>query len=214
MRRSSPRRRLKITCASLADAFRQRATPVPSTFPRVARCPKALLAFCVSCYPTSTCASSAVGLRLRRSSSRRRPKSLARLSRSRVVGTRPSCRRPSLASLVSTTALLAFRVCRVPISAFASGAVGLRLRRSSSRRRAKSLARLSRSRVVGHAACAVDLPSRCSSPRRHCLRFASLAFPSRRAPQATSVFACVARRHDGVLNHSPLHIAQPTSRPP
>ena len=73
------------------------------------------------------------------------PASLAK----RVVGTRLPHRRPSLASLVATTALLAFRVSRVPISACASGPVDLRSLRSSSRRRCKSLARLSRSRVVG-----------------------------------------------------------------
>ena len=55
---------------------------------------------------------------------------------------------------------------------------------------------------LARASCAVDLPSRRSSQRRRCLRFASLAFPHRRAPQAPSSFACVARRHDGVPNHS------------
>ena len=76
----------------------------------------------------------AVDLRTRRSSSPRRPISRARHSRSRVAGVRLPRRRPSFALIVATTVLLSFRVSRVFISACASGAVGLRVRRSSTRR--------------------------------------------------------------------------------
>ena len=160
----------------------------------------ALLAFRISRVPISTCAPS-VFARVAC-----RPNGVpnnSRVSLLRTVGARLLRRRSSLSSLVATTSLLAFRISRVPTSACASGALGLRSRCLSSLRRPESLARLSSLRVsLVCASCAVDLPSRRSSQRRRCLRFASVAFPHRRAPQAPSAFACVARRHDRVLNHS------------
>ena len=66
----------------------------------------------------------------------------------------------------------------------------------------KSLARLSLSHAGG-----ARLPRRQPSlaslvAQRHYLRSASLAIRPRRVPQAPSVFACVARRHDGIQNYS------------
>ena len=97
-----------------------------------------------------------------------------RFLRSRVVGAHLPRRLSSLASQVATTALLAFRVSHTPHlgvchddgAACASrlsqlrpdvtlDAVGLHSLRSSSQRRRKSLARLSRSHAVG-----VRLPRR------------------------------------------------------
>ena len=145
----------------------------------------ALLVFRVFRIVISACASGAVGLRLHRSSSRRRPASLARLLRSHVAGARLPRRRPSFASLGATTALLAFRVSRAPIS----GAVILRSHRSSSRRR-KHRSRSPRARVSSaRASCAVDLPSLRSSPRRRCWRSASPAF--RLGPRRSSFASLV-----------------------
>ena len=131
----------------------------------------ALLAFPVCRVPISACPPDAVGLRLGRSLSRRRPKPLARLSRSRVIGARNPRRRASLTSLVATATLLAFRVSSVSISACAAGAVGLRSHRSSSRRRPISRAPLSRSRVVGTCQ-----PRRRPYPASLVATAASLAF--------------------------------------
>ena len=93
-------------------------------------------------------------------------------------------------------ALLAFRVSRVSISACASGAVGFRLRRSSSRRRPNH----------SSASRAVNLPSPRSSPPRVAWFRVSHISISARASGAVGL--CVARRHDGVQYHSRISRAR------
>ena len=94
-----------ITRASLVLACRWRAPPAPSTFPRVARCHDG-----VACVSRPSCFHLGMCLRRRRSSLvslvvAAASKSLALLSRSRVVGARLPRHRPSFASRVATMAL-------------------------------------------------------------------------------------------------------------
>ena len=149
----------------------------------------------------SECAFGAVGLlRLLRSSSRRRIGLLACLSHSRV-DSRLLRRRASRALLVVTTAMTRciLAISRLHLTNAPSTVDPLRLLRSSSRRRGGSLARLSRSRVGSR------LPRRRASlallvvamAKIRCI-LASFAVASRRVPLAPSIFACVARYHDGV----------------
>ena len=118
---------LVVTAASKSLARLPRHQPSLASLVATTSC----LVSCVSRFHLGVC------LRrrrpLRRSSARRRPISLARLSRSRIVGAHLPRRQPSLALLIATMALLAFCVSRVSISACASGAVILRSYRSSSR---------------------------------------------------------------------------------
>ena len=110
-------------------------------------------------------------LKIRTPLSRRRPKSLARLSRPRVVGAPLPRRRPSFASLVATTALpqfvsLAFLSRRVPPapSVFASlvATTASQITRASLASLVVATAytsRTTRARVsAAGASCAVDLP--------------------------------------------------------
>ena len=136
----------QITRASLSFLCRRRAPPAPSTFPRVAGATMALLAFRISRVPISACAPSVFA---RVACRRNGAPNHSRDTLLRAVGACLLRRRSFLSSLVATTALLAFRISRVHTSTCASGALCLRSRCLSSRRRPKSLTRLSRSRVVG-----------------------------------------------------------------
>ena len=156
-----------IDRAPLASACRL-APPVPSHVSRVAHLYDGddLLHSRAICGCISACASSAVGLRLPRSSSRRRGGLLARPSRPRV-GLRPPRRRASLVSLVVTTAMLccifaSFGVAskRVPLAPSVFG------RFARHRDGVVDCSRASRPRVWGLASCAVARLSRYSSSRR------------------------------------------------
>ena len=79
--------------------------------------------------------------------------------------------------------------------------------------------------LSARASHAVDIPSLRSSPRKRCLRFASLAFSFRRVPQtpsrshlgvclgprARSIFVRFARHHSGVANQSHVSHARVSS---
>ena len=138
----------QTTRACLALTCRRQAPSAPSTFACVATTDVACVSRLLRFY---------LGVRLRRRLSSiaslvvKTASEIIRASLVLACRRHAPCprRRPSRVSLVATTALLAFPACRVPISAYPPGAVGLRLRRSLSRRRPKLLARLSRSRVVG-----------------------------------------------------------------
>ena len=90
----------------------------------------------------SVCALVTVGLCSLRSSARRRCRTLAHLSRPRVVGVCFPRRRPSLASLVAVTARLAYRAYRGGVSSCALVTVGLRSLCSSPRWCCRTFARL------------------------------------------------------------------------
>ena len=127
-------------------------------------------------------------------------KSLARLSLSHAGGARLPRRQPSLASLVAQrhylrSASLAIRPRRVPQAPSVFACV------AHHRDGAPNHSRVSRAYVPSASAFrAVDL--RLCRHDGRCLRFASPPFLSRRAPQAPSVFDRIARRQDGVRNHS------------
>ena len=99
--------------------------------------------------------------------------------------------------------LLHSRVVRGCISARASGTVGRRSLRSSSRRHGGSLARLSRSRaglrLLRHRASLVLLVVTTAIV---CCTLASFAVASRRVPLALSIFGRFARHRDGVVGRS------------
>ena len=155
-------------CAPLAPACRL-TPPAPSHISRVAR--RHDSDYSLRCRAIrgsiSACASGAVDVRLLRWLSRRLGGLLARLSRSRV-GLRFPRARASLVSLVVTSVMIRciFRAICGCISACASGAVDVRLLRSSSRRRGGLLAHLSRARVSACAYCDVARFSSRSSWRR------------------------------------------------
>ena len=99
--------------------------------------------------------------------------------------------------------LLHSRVVRSCISARASGAVGLRSLRSSSRRRGGSRARLSRSRVGLHLSRhRASLTWRVVTTAMIRCILAPFTAVSRRVPLAPSIFGRFADRRDGVSDRS------------